>query len=414
MRAEEYRERARKYAMDFVHYFDEEGRAIPFGRSTTYRMAMAAFWSAVAFAEVELPEPLSWGVVKGLLLRNLRWWSKQPEIFTSDGVFTIGYAYPNMYFTENYNSPGSPYWGMKAFFPLALPASHPFWTAEELPFPRSQLPLVKSLSHPNHIISHLGGHTFLLSSGQNCHYPLKATQAKYGKFAYSSYFGFSVPTGAYMLDQYAPDSMISFSDDEGETWKTRRLAPEARIEQIPGPDGAEIPILTSAWYPWPDVRVETILVPPTEKHPNWHLRLHTITSERNILTAEASFSIYGQDPEGRTLPAFNGTLGRIEAPREALAVSPAGAVGIVDISPGEEATAGEVLNADANSNLIWNRTVIPFVRGEVKKGTRRFATAVYALPGDEKARGEVVKGWKEGWESRPVVWEELEKKAKWK
>src|SRR5690606_29645164 len=131
-------------------------------------------------------------------------------------------AYPNMYFTENYNSPGSPYWACKAFFPLALPPTHPFWTSEELPFPRKSLPLVKPISHPLHIVSHLGGHTFLLSSGQACHYPLKATQAKYGKFAYSSHFGFSVPSGGYMLDQHAPDSMLALSDDGGEIWKTRR------------------------------------------------------------------------------------------------------------------------------------------------------------------------------------------------
>lgn len=72
-RAEEYRQRARMYALDFVHYFDPEGRAITFGRSLTYRWAMVAFWGSVVFADVELPAPLTWGVVKGIYLRNLRW-----------------------------------------------------------------------------------------------------------------------------------------------------------------------------------------------------------------------------------------------------------------------------------------------------------------------------------------------------
>jgi len=71
--AEEYRERARLYAPDFLHYFDPQGRAITFGRSLTYRWAMVGFWAAVAYADVELPAPLTWGVVKGLYLRNLRW-----------------------------------------------------------------------------------------------------------------------------------------------------------------------------------------------------------------------------------------------------------------------------------------------------------------------------------------------------
>src|SRR5690606_37068412 len=97
----------------------------------------------------------------------------------------------------------------------------------------------------------------------------------------------------------------------------------------------------------------------------------------------------------------------------ALAVSAAGAVGIVDLSEGFD-TQGEVLNADANTSLIWARTVIPFVKGEIKKGEiRRVVTAVYALPGDEFAQGEVVAGWKEGWEARPSAWEALLKKAGW-
>merc|ERR1711939_1303513 len=73
-KATEFRKRAQDYASDFVHYFDEEGRATPFGRSVGYRFAMAAFWGACAYADIELPAPLTWGIVKGLLLRNLRWW----------------------------------------------------------------------------------------------------------------------------------------------------------------------------------------------------------------------------------------------------------------------------------------------------------------------------------------------------
>jgi hypothetical protein len=66
--SEEYKKRARLYALDFVHYFAPDGRAITFGRSLTYRFAMVAFWGAVAFANVELPDPLTWGVVKGIWL----------------------------------------------------------------------------------------------------------------------------------------------------------------------------------------------------------------------------------------------------------------------------------------------------------------------------------------------------------
>jgi len=59
IQAKEYRNRARMYALDFVHYFDPEGRAITFGRSMTSRWAMVAFWGSVVFADVKLPAPLS-------------------------------------------------------------------------------------------------------------------------------------------------------------------------------------------------------------------------------------------------------------------------------------------------------------------------------------------------------------------
>lgn len=104
------------------------GRAIPFGRSVGYRFAMVSFWGALAYAGVELPAPLTWGMVKGMVLRHLRWWQTQPDIWSSSGTLTIGYTFPNMYVStsttilsrysrfcadnlkmaENYNSPGSP------------------------------------------------------------------------------------------------------------------------------------------------------------------------------------------------------------------------------------------------------------------------------------------------------------------
>jgi hypothetical protein len=357
---------------------------------------MAAFWSALVFAFDKpdaFPQPFSWGVIKGFLLRNLRWWGQQP-IFTSAGTLTIGYAYPNMYFTENYNSPGSPYWCMKAFFPLAVPETHPFWTEEEQEFPASMRDTVVALEAPRHIVSHMGGHTFLLSSGQACHYALKATQAKYGKFAYSSAFGFSVPTGSYSLEQHAIDSMIGLSDDGGETWKTRRLAPKARIEQH-----ESVYALISEWYPWSDVEIENILIPPSAKHPNWHIRAHHIKTARKIQTAEGAFALYGQAEDGRHLPRYAGFEGYEEGTSSAFAASRAGAVGIVELS-GAERTGG-VLRADPNSNLMESRTVLPTLYADLEGGDDVwFVTAVFAVPASEDRWRE---RWKKAWETKPAI-----------
>uniref|UniRef100_A0A8H7N3S4 DUF2264 domain-containing protein n=1 Tax=Bionectria ochroleuca TaxID=29856 RepID=A0A8H7N3S4_BIOOC len=220
-RAAEFKKRAQIAALDLVHYYDNEGRAIPYGRSMGYRFATISFWGALAYANVELPAPLTWGMVKGIVMRHLRWWQTQHAIWTASGTLSLGYSYPNMYMTENYNSPGSPYWACLAFVCLAVPDTHPFWTSEEESL-RDKIPGIKALKHPGHITSYLGGHCMLLSSGQACGYPMKGTHAKYGAFAYSSAYTFSVPTGHLSLEQYALASQLGLSDDGGEYWKTRR------------------------------------------------------------------------------------------------------------------------------------------------------------------------------------------------
>lgn len=106
-RSAEFKRRGEIFALDFALYFDEEGRALPFGRSIGYRFGMISFWGAIAYAEIDLPAPLTWGSVKGIVLRNLRWWQTQPDIFGPSGTLNLGYSYPNMYMLENYNSPVS-------------------------------------------------------------------------------------------------------------------------------------------------------------------------------------------------------------------------------------------------------------------------------------------------------------------
>lgn len=96
-RAEEFKKRAQIAALDLIHYFDDEGRAIPFGRSMVYRFGMASFWGALAYADVDLPAPLTWGMVKGVVMRHLRWWQTQTKMWTSAGTMSLGYSYPNMY-----------------------------------------------------------------------------------------------------------------------------------------------------------------------------------------------------------------------------------------------------------------------------------------------------------------------------
>src|SRR5687768_12243152 len=186
----------------------------------TYRFAFAAFWSASAVAGVDLPPPMDcMGTVKGMLLRHLRWWTRHGDMFNSDGILNIGFTYPNMYLSENYNSPQSVYWCLKSCIALMLPDDHEFWQCPELPHPLQQSPgtleLCKLIWPPRQIVNTTPEHHYLLSSGQMTTKPHKGKDAKYSKFAYSSSFGFSVPSGT-TLSQSAPDSTLSISIDGGQ------------------------------------------------------------------------------------------------------------------------------------------------------------------------------------------------------
>ncbi|SPO00785.1 uncharacterized protein DNG_03533 [Cephalotrichum gorgonifer] len=411
-RAAEFRSRAQQVALDLAHYYDEEGRSIPFGRSVGYRFAMVSFWGALAYAGVELPAPLTWGMVKGIVLRHLRWWQTQHAIWSPSGTLTIGYSYPNMYMAENYNSPGSPYWACLSFICLAVPADHPFWTSEE----ESQwghIPSVKALKHPGHIMSNLGGHCMLLSSGQACSYPMKGTHAKYGGFAYSSAYGYSVPPGLFSLEQYALASQLGLSDDGGEYWKTRRLSEYAAIEERDGK-----PVLVSDWRPFPDVKIRTVLVPPEEATPNWHLRIHRIEAGREVMTADGAFAICNENStDGRYLDLYDAETGEGTSPKiignydlntpagwakgsEGAFAASKGAVGIRSLEDKVERSAN-LVNADPNSNLIENRTVIPTLQHTVKSGERVwYVSAIYAKPSGE---GVPKRSYLDGWNAPPTI-----------
>ncbi|KAK4118836.1 hypothetical protein N657DRAFT_605618 [Parathielavia appendiculata] len=405
-RAERYRRQAGFFASGFWRYFDTNGAAIPFGRSLTYRYAFAAFWAAVVFANVPLPPPLDHhGAIKGLLLRHLRWWAKQPHIFNTDGTHNIGYTYPNMYLSENYTSPQSVYWCLKSFIVLHLPDDHPFWTAPERPHPLScdyperilNLPVVAPLLPPYHILCNLPEHHFLLSAGQCTRKDHKAREAKYGKFAYSSAFAFSVPSGP-LLGQLAPDSTLCLSRDGGESWTVAWEPYDVRFETFRFGE-EQLPALVSKWRPWRHVELllETALVSPTRKWTGWHFRIHRlvwrpaglaasglrslecIDAGFSISAQHGGFSIFEKPCGGMEVLLNHGTSslsGWWAGSDSSLVMSEAGASGTAvmtvtrpsALQPGlpdgacKHTTKSSVLRPDANTNLIAPRTLLPCVR----------------------------------------------------
>lgn len=351
-----FRERAAAFAGDFIHWFAADGSALPYGRSLTYRFAQSAFWGALAYAGVKAA---SWGVIKGLLLRNLRHWSRQP-IFTDGGILSIGYAYPNLLMAEQYNSPASPYWALMSFLPIALPESHPFWQAEEETLPDGETVSVQK--HPGMILCHdeSRSHVFALASGQYADFHPRHVAEKYSKFAYSTAFGFSVPSAQTTEEAGAHDSALALTRDD----LFFRVRHECLVAHVD--DG----VLYSKWRPFEDVEVETWLVPMAP----WHVRIHRLRTARPLSSREGGFAVScgDDDEEGpRRGQAFR------RKPHHAFSVQSAGATGIHDLLKQRK---GKLLRPHPNTNLIYPRTEFPVLVGRHTPGEHWLVCAVLGLP----------------------------------
>ena len=356
-RGQRFKERARKFAQHFLHWFADTGSNVPYGRSLVYRHCAVAFWGALALVD---EEALPWGVMKGLYFRNLRWWSTQPISRNGQGLLTLGYAYPNQLLCERYCSAGSPYWSNKIFIPLALPASHPFWSAEELPIVRSS---IISFSVAGMVLTHQPNHSTLLVSGPETGLQIRGVPEKYLKFAYSTRYGFSVESDPLGFKIGAFDNMIAFSDDEIH-YRVREHCARAAMA---GDN------LYSLWYPWSDVKVETWLIPRGQ----WHIRIHRIFSPRDLFTTEGGFAAPRTD--------FDGDESNTEQ-FSARVVSKLGDFsGIVDGSP--QRRSARVTAPHGNTSVMFPRTLVPQLQGQVISGAPVvFACAVLAGPDGDSTK----------------------------
>lgn len=332
---------------------------------------------------------------------------------------------------EDYNSPQSPYWCMKTLVAVALADDDEFWSGEEAGYPAVEPP-VEVISAPEQIICNhpAGNHHFLLAPGQFAEAHIKAKEAKYCKFAYSSAFAFSVPTGP-AIHQLAPDSQLYLSRDAAETWRTKGRCEAVRFGTAglkTRGGGVEETVRTARvrWYPWGDraVSVDTTLIPPTNRWPDWHVRIHRIRCLRDLPSlriVEGGFALHGHKAaDGRLLSAaelsddaipgrFEGTVSH---DRSTLVCSCDGASGVVIDAASNELqprVSSRPLKPDPNTNLVRQRALIPTgrvdIEGPVKAGaeivlvTSVFAVAAHANAGCHE-KGAILK---QRWVDRPLV-----------
>lgn len=233
----------------------------------------------------------------------------------------------------------------------------------------------------------------MLSPGQFVAWPMKASQAKYCKFAYSSAFTFNVPTGP-LIQQIGPDNMLTLSRDGGATWAMKWKCSTVRYLAA-SVKGETVPAASVLWRPWVDgaVTVETTLVPPTSRWPDWHTRVHRIRLNKSsssnfglesLHLVEGGFAISrvpcrNQTPVLPLLPDDNNSLsamrpeareGIYATETKAFVLSSAGASGAVGTakrsgSGPSTSVEHEAMKPDSNTNIKAQRSLIPVVRCEV-------------------------------------------------
>ena len=327
--------RAREFAGDFARWFSVRGESVPYGRSLTYRFAQSAFFSMAALVGVRgVAEVCDAAQARSLFARNLVMWSQLP-CADNAGVLQVGYHYPNLHMQEGYNAPGSPLWSLKAFAALAIPAEDPFWEGE-LPSPDANDGIF-STAAGSMLVQREGGEVTLYAGGRTRPRRFTHCEEKYGKFAYSTRWGFSVSVSPYSLKEAAPDSMLAFEVDGLVRVRTRSVSTYVR-------DG----VLTSTWSPCAGVRVTTELRPCT----GGHVRTHVVESDVACVAYDCGFAV---------------SAGSLEEAR-----------GMCEVEPAPGSAAGEVVSfkTEPNTNLMAPRTVIHAVRYEIPVGTCRLVTRV--------------------------------------
>ncbi len=348
--ARRFKERAALFANDFIYWFADGGSALPYGRSLTYRFAQAAFWSACVFAGVY---PFDASVIKGIVSRHLEDWMAAP-IFDNGGVLSIGYKYQNLIMAEHYNAPGSPMWGLKAFAMLALPDDDKFWQADNAPLP--ELDSLRVIREADMLVRRIGGEVYAYPGGTHDALGCGQIAAKYLKFVYSTKFGFNVKYSDMSAEEACGDNMLVF--DVGGVFCERRFNYSFSLTETG---------LVINWSPMKGIRVRTELIADTESSCEAiHRRIHTVESEFDCAAYDGGFAVACRDADGFSCGTEEHTAWAENSFSSCRAESIAG-----DGMP-------MTLDASPNTNVLYNKTVIPSIRYRIHKGTNVIETVITA------------------------------------
>lgn len=272
-------------------------------------------------------------------------------------MLSIGWVYDDLLMSESYNGPGSPYWALKTFLPLALPDDHPFWSTPEAAAGREAR---NSVQRPAVAVVDRDARQAQMLNGGRGHWIFRQGAAKYGKFVYSSAFAFGLdPDDPSFQD--TGDSMLVLRDAG---------AGERRVRASVVESGIDGDVVWSRWRPFPDVEIVTVLWGAMP----WHARLHHVRTGRALETFEGGFAIGADDdPAGeRSVREAAGGVARVRT---------SGATSIIaDVHGGRGAARrAAVRDLQPNTSIAWPRAVVPGLTGSLAAGEHVLACVVAAV-----------------------------------
>lgn len=370
------RERAEKFEDDFVQWFDNQGRSVPFGRSLFYRFGHSCFWAACALTGFHRH---STGEVKHLLLQNLRWWHDKLE--SQPVPLSPGYGYQSTSLVEDYCAPGSPFRAFRSFVVLALPEDDSFWLDSEV---EPTLSPLKAERKPGMLC--VGGkhHVYLLSATQFAGPSINQASSKYGKLCYSSAFGWNIPRDLTGLAHFAVDSCLALSVAGLDQYSSRSRCDLGEVR-----DGC----VFTTWRLGNLARVETWLIPIDEVT---HVRIHRVEAFSDLDSCEGAFPVFGWNPkwdepdektDDRIMLSRTDTVGccwssgicdlaSADAEYLASVLEKAGLAKLVEAATWTKRTPGVVLQ-DPNTNIYsFERNAVPVLQCRLSAGTSWLACLV--------------------------------------
>jgi len=203
-------------------------------------------------------------------------WFLTKDVLTEAGHLSLGYVGACNDMLEHYSCSGSPYWAVKAFNVLALPADHPFWTVPESPLPIHKGSFSAAIPEAGLTISGDGPSGRITLVNHKARHDKAEYNDKYTKFAYATAFTYQARR---IYGNSDCDAVLQFSAD-GAAWHQRWTMETLACSPLGG----------ASRYPLFEADGEGSATTTTLMRGDVLIHLHAIRATRTLSLREGGFA----------------------------------------------------------------------------------------------------------------------------